>query len=51
MVGKSNNDLGESLGVRGNHLNDILWRTFRPVPKDNLKKSLACQCYRGALPL
>jgi hypothetical protein len=51
VEGKSDDVLGETLGVDGKKLAALYRRTFGPGPMDNFQKSLAWQCYRGALPV
>jgi hypothetical protein len=51
VVGKSDDVLGETLGIDGEKLAALYRRTFGPGPMDNFQKSLAWQCYRGALPV
>lgn len=52
VVGKSDDVLGETLGVDEDELAGLFRRTFGPVTSmDNVQKSVAWQCYRGALPV
>ena len=51
VEGMSDDGLGETLGVDEGCLSGLFWRTFRSGIMDNFQKSLAWQCYRGALPV
>ncbi|GAB1599396.1 hypothetical protein Ahia01_000216800, partial [Argonauta hians] len=52
LVQIGNNDvLGETLTVDDDQLAGLFRRTFGPGPMDNFQRSLAWQCYRGALPV
>ncbi|XP_036366636.1 uncharacterized protein LOC118766888 [Octopus sinensis] len=48
LVEAGNND---TLGLGDNQLDSLFRRTFGPGCLDNFPKSLAWQCYRGALPI
>ncbi|MCP3653585.1 MAG: zinc-binding domain-containing protein [Herbaspirillum sp.] len=51
VEGMSDDGLGAILGVDANSLSALFRRTFRSGTMDNFQKSLAWQCYRGALPV
>jgi hypothetical protein len=51
VAGKSDDVLGETLGIDEEELAGLFRRTFSPGTMDNFQKSLAWQCYRKALPV
>ena len=51
VEGRYDDDLGANLGVDEDYLTRLFQTTFGPGPMDNHQRSLAWQCYRGALPV